>query len=234
MTPSWYAAHRFSLLLLSEVLLFVLHPLLLAAGFGAWLYHVLFTLVFLAAFMILFNRPGRRLAAVALGLPTLLASWVDHMPAELPGRPLAVSVQLTAAVFLGFAVVTILQTIHEAKVVTADGLAGAFSGYLLTGATFTLLYSALVMVAPGSFRGPDELPSQLADPEHRRMVLTYYSVMTLTTVGYGDIVPATPPARALACVEAVVGQFYIAVVMALLIGRSLAHAGGGDRAAPSP
>jgi len=222
MTSNWYAAHRFSLLLLAEVLLFVLHPLVLAVGFGAWLYHILFTLVFLAAFLILFNRPSRRLAAVALGLPALLASWVDHMPAELPGRPLAVALLLTGAAFLG------LQTIHEAKVVTADGLAGAFGGYLLAGAAFTLLYSALVLIAPGSFRGPDELPGQLAEPVSRRMVLTYYSVMTLTTVGYGDIVPATHSARALACVEAVVGQFYIAVVMALLIGRSLAHAGGGD------
>jgi hypothetical protein len=234
MTSNWYATHRFTALLLAGILLFVVHPFLREFGAGPWLYHVLFTVMFLAAFLILYNREGHRLVAVALGLPTLLASWLEILPGDFHAGPLAVPLQMASAVFLGLTVVTILTTIHEMKVITADGLAGAFSGYLMAAVAFALLYSALDLVTPGSFRGPDDLASQLADPAQRHMVFTYFSLITLTTVGYGDIVPATSSARALACVEAVVGQFYIAVVMALLIGRSLAHGGGGDRAAPSP
>jgi hypothetical protein len=77
------------------------------------------------------------------------------------------------------------------------------------------------LISPGSFRGPAELASQLADPAQRRLVLNYFSFVTLTTVGYGDIVPASPPARSLACVEAVVGQFYLAVLVAGLVGISV-------------
>jgi hypothetical protein len=136
---------------------------------------------------------------------------------------------LFATLFLGFTVAVILQTIHEAKKVSSDSIVGAFSGYLLTGAAFGHVYCILEALTPGSFRGMEGLPGQLADREVGRSLLNYFSFVTLTTVGYGDITPATPTARALACLEAVTGQFYIAVVMAELIGLKIAQPRGDQR-----
>ncbi len=70
----------------------------------------------------------------------------------------------------------------------------------------------------GSFQASGELADTLKSPEARGPVLVYYSFVTMTTVGYGDITPVSPPARTLAWLEAMMGQFYIAVLVAALVG----------------
>jgi hypothetical protein len=92
------------------------------------------------------------------------------------------------------------------------------------------VYSLLEAVAPGSFRLRQDLATPVHDPERRQFLLTYFSPVTLTTVGYGDITPGSDPARGLAAVEAVLGQFYIAVLIAELIGKRVAQALSGPRA----
>jgi voltage-gated potassium channel len=224
MTFQWFSERRFSLLLLAEILVFIIHPLVYQIGRGLWLYDFFVSLVFLTAFFILFNRKGRRLLALVLGVPTVLANWTGYVLPGVPAEPLALTFHLFAVLFLGFTVVAILRTIHQSKTVTTDSLAGAFGGYLLAAVAFGHLFSALEIAAPGSYRvGTDEMRTELREGEHRRALLNYFSFMTLTTVGYGDVTPATHPARSLASLEAVVGQFYIAVLMAVLIGQRLAQ-----------
>ena len=116
---------------------------------------------------------------------------------------------------------TILASILGDKAITADSVYGAFSGYLLGGLVFGHLYCVVAILIPGSFGGNAELGAQLQVEHHRHFLLSYFSFMTLTTVGYGDIVPAKAAARGLAIVESIVGQFYIAVVVAELVGLRL-------------
>jgi hypothetical protein len=232
MALDWYLRRRYSVLLLAMFLVFVVHPLLGDIDLARWLYDLLFTAVFLAVFPVLFAHRGRRLAAVCLGLPTLVANWTGYAIPGVAPAPLAVFYHVAAAVFLGVTAAAILQTILGAKAISGDSLAGACCGYLLAGAAFGHLYCALEWVLPGSFRGPAELMSRLGDGYLRRPLLMYFSFTTLTTVGYGDIVPATPTARGLACLEAVIGQFYIAVVMAELIGLKVSQTVGGRRSDP--
>jgi voltage-gated potassium channel len=71
---------------------------------------------------------------------------------------------------------------------------------------------------PGSFQAAGEMADALKLAETREPVLTYYSFVTMTTVGYGDITPLSPPARTLAWLEAMMGQFYIAVLVAFVVG----------------
>jgi voltage-gated potassium channel len=234
MVPTWFSELRYSLLLLAMVIVFVLHPVLKGFVLGNILFDLLFTLVFLATFLILFNQKGRRIAALLLAPPTVIANWTGYVLPGLPQLPLSLSFHLFAALFLGFAVYTILQNVHESRTITTDSLAGAFGGYLLIGVVFSHLYSAVDLVIPGSFHVSPELLTQLQDREQRRMLLNYFSFITLTTVGYGDVTPATQAARSLACLEAVVGQFYIAVVMAELIGLKVSQPRGEQTSGPSP
>ena len=69
-----------------------------------------------------------------------------------------------------------------------------------------------------------EIAGRLAGWDSRQSLFDYYSFMTLTTVGYGDITPLRPPATSLTWIEAVFGQFYIAVIVAQLVGLKLAQA----------
>lgn len=94
----------------------------------------------------------------------------------------------------------------------------------LLGLIWSVLYSAVELTFPGSFRLPasEDMGVTVASPS--RSDLSYFSFITLATVGYGDVTPATPLARTLAWVEAIVGQFYLAVLVAGLVGFKITQA----------
>jgi hypothetical protein len=99
----------------------------------------------------------------------------------------------------------------------------AFCGYLLVGLIFGHLYGAIDDLIPRSFGGAGWMGAELFDEGRRHFLLIYFSLSTLTTLGYGDITPASGAARGVAVVEAVSGQFYLAVLIAELIGRKVAR-----------
>ena len=102
--------------------------------------------------------------------------------------------------------------------VSGDAIFGAVCGYLLLGIIFSLLFSSIETLSPGSFRLPETAGTAALPARLDRGVFNYYSYITLATVGYGDVTPVTPAARTLAWVEAIVGQFYLAVLVAGLVG----------------
>jgi hypothetical protein len=95
-----------------------------------------------------------------------------------------------------------------------------------------VLYSMLDGVWPGSFEVGSRLAEHVRGDHSRTHLFTYYSFVTLTTVGYGDVTPLSTPARTCAWLEALTGQFYLAVLVAGLVGALLAtrsEAGEGHR-----
>jgi hypothetical protein len=106
-----------------------------------------------------------------------------------------------------------------AETVFAEGrmnllrLTGAIVMYLNVAILFTALYRLIDRVAPGSFSGISVNFDRLKSPGD----LMYFSVSTLTTVGYGDIAPLNPIARSLANLEALIGQLYPAIIVARIV-----------------
>jgi len=110
--------------------------------------------------------------------------------------------------------------------IDADRLFTAANTYLVSGFAFGALYQLLELLQPGSLVGlPDAVREQ-------SQAVTTFSFMTLTTVGYGDIVPFTPQARALASLQAAGGQLYLAVLVGRLLG--LHFQGNTEATASSP
>jgi len=99
------------------------------------------------------------------------------------------------------------------KAVDANRIVGAICIYLLMGLIWTLMYLFIAQAIPGAFNGVEQMVwyDNFAD-------VAYYSYVTLTTLGYGDISPVAPIARFLVYMEAVVGVFYMAILVASLIG----------------
>ena len=97
--------------------------------------------------------------------------------------------------------------------VDANRIVGAICIYLLMGLIWTLMYLFIAQAIPGAFNGIEQMVwyDNFAD-------IAYYSYVTLTTLGYGDISPVAPIARFLVYMEAVVGVFYMAILVASLIG----------------
>lgn len=218
---------KFLVLLLSLILLLVIFPVLRGAFEGRLLVDVLATLVFLAALLAVFTQGYLRVVALLLGIPTVVGVWTGYVLPGVPGLPLALGFHILAALFLGFTVSVILRACYREATVSADSVYGAFCGYLLVGLAFGHLYTVIEAVAPGSFLRPETMALPLQHQDRLHFLFTYFSFATLTTVGYGDITPAREMARGLAVVEAVIGQFYIAVLVAELIGKRVSQALSG-------
>jgi hypothetical protein len=127
-------------------------------------------------------------------------------------------------VLLGFFAVTILLYVLGSGKVTWDKIYGAICAYLLFGYAWAFGYSLIEELQPGSFKylatpAPHDLVGRL-------MQFRYFSFVTLATVGYGDIVPATAGARTAALLEAMLGQFYLVALVGRLVGLHIVH--GGD------
>ncbi len=127
---------------------------------------------------------------------------------------------------LGFSVffltvgITILTNIMlHIRHVTSELIYGAINVYLLVGLSFAFTFALVEFIQPGSFIGLESL--SMGDDSIMRYL--YYSFVTMTTLGYGDISPVTGPAATLAYIEAIFGQLYIAIMIARLMGLYIAH-----------
>jgi len=127
-------------------------------------------------------------------------------------------------VFLGFAVAVILQNLFSKTVIKGDDVIGAICGYMLGAMVWGNLYALTYLFVPGAFNINPAIAQQLGDWRLKRSLFDYLSFTTLTSLGYGDITPVGQPAFSLTWLEVLFGQFYMAVVVAQLVGMKLAQA----------
>jgi hypothetical protein len=131
---------------------------------------------------------------------------------------------VSLAVLLGLFAVTIIKDVFRSDRVTHDTVLGSICGYLLFGLCFAMLFSLLVLIDPEAFQVGETI-----DPYSYRVTrpdpLTYLSFVTMSTLGYGDILPQSMQARTLCWIEAVVGQIYLVVLVGRLVSLQIVHAG---------
>jgi hypothetical protein len=211
-------------MLLALGMLMIVYPILRGAFSTRLLFDALLTTVFLAAFFMIFAQQRLRFVAFVLGVPTIVGAWIDYVIPGLPRLALLACFHLVAALFFGFTVAIILHAIHKQEGVSGDAIYAAFCGYVLVGLTFGHFYGLAETLNPGSFQASEQVRTQMQANDRHHLLLTYFSFITLTTVGYGDITPGTGVVRSLAVVEAIVGQFYIAVLIGELIGKRVSQA----------
>lgn len=119
---------------------------------------------------------------------------------------------LALCVFLFLATFNTIRQVAVGNDISLNRIVGAICVYLLLGVIWSIAYSIVEFSQPGSFKGLTELLSPLWSTDW-----IYFSFVTITTLGYGDITPLTQTARSLSFAEAIVGQFYIAVLVAGLV-----------------
>ena len=211
MRRAWRALRRFwesdrglsAFLGMLVVFLFVLPPLVEPEGQGRSLIVDLgLSVLLLAGVAAVSPHRAVRVLLFVLVVGALVVRW-GAFAAPVTAAAALVTVMAMTFVVLGQA--------FRAGPVNVHRIQGAVAAYLLLGLAWALAYEALALVADGAFSsgGP-------AEPERGRFI--YFSFVTLTTVGYGDVTPVHPYVRSLATFEAIVGQLYIAVLIARLIG----------------
>jgi hypothetical protein len=215
--------NNFAYLLAAMVFLIVVSPLIDA--FWQWPELRPQGLIFditllLAVFGIHDNRK-----VLIVGIVLVLVSFISS--AISMGRPVGLWDYIGAFSFTLFLLmalwICILQTYQQYKI-SANTLMGAICIYLLLGMIWTSLYAALYALDASSFRGLSASANF-----HSTHEWAYFSFVTMTTLGYGDIVPVSQAARTLAIVQAIAGQFYIAMLVAGLVGAYLVERRSEDR-----
>ena len=223
MKPFLLHRWRFSVVLAAAFLLAVAQPLLAGLLDDQSSFDVLFSVLIVAVLLMVFEERELRRTAFSLGLAAFVGIWVGYAVGGSVGRLCLVGAYLLAACFFALALYGILRAIFV-KHVSGDTVFGAVCGYLLLGIIWSLLYYAVETASPGSFRIPPAGAADGAVPRLDRGVLSYYSFITLATVGYGDVTPVTPLTRTLAWMEAIAGQFYLAILVAGLVGFKVTQA----------
>jgi hypothetical protein len=213
--------HRYLVLLLTLVAILIVQSFPGPPGF---LSAVVAPVSILSILLVVFRSRRERIVAAVAAAAAIAVNWAQFVPVADEHRIILAGAHSGLRVlFPSFAVGVILRDILAETVIAADQVLGAVCGYLVAAAAWAHLYVFTEILVPGSFSMSHDLAAGFAGQHEREAIFYYFSLVTLTTMGYGDITPLRPPATVLVTLEAVFGQFYIAVVVAQLVGLRLAR-----------
>ena len=198
-------------------LLIALAALLICAPFveevegGHLILSVLFSLVLIAAVFAVADRRRTLVIALVLAVPAITARWINHFRPDLIHPYVFL---ICALALLGFVIGHLLHFILRAPVVTVEVLCASIAAYLMLGLMWTVAYWLVDQLTPGgAFSFNNNRGAHTIDG----FTGFYFSFITLSTVGYGDITPVSRVARWLAAMEAMIGLLYVAVLIARLV-----------------
>jgi len=198
-----------SFLLILILLKFILCPFLEDFIGINILMGILFSLILISGIYTISEKKLVLIIGLLIALPTLVAQWSLYF-LKIPSLELVH--RIFGAVFFAYVLIIMISYLFKEKNVTVEVITSAISVYFLIGLMWTFVFSLLEILHPGSFVLNSQ--SQVKDIDQ----LFYYSFVTLTTIGYGDITALTPPAGSLSALEAMMGQIYLAVLVARLVG----------------
>jgi hypothetical protein len=231
--------HRFKLLLVSLMGLILVVPVVLDAipsGYGIDVLVVfgVSTCALLAGVLVISGKRGALRFTLYLLTPSLV---LEAVAAALWHRELSVCHHLLRLVFLGFVIAGLFRQLFRRGPVTFDTLCAALCVYLLLGICWGHVFAALERVAEDSFVVVVQPTGRLAREGGETALflrMAYFSFVTLTGVGYGDIVPATTTARTFAVMEVLMGQAYLYVMVGNLVGMQVSQVFATQAAGSGP
>ena len=209
--------------LLISLLAFILMVLFVSDGAtGDFLVNVGITTIFLAGFYVARGRRSlRRFALPVVGLG-IVVEWLTYL-LELPAG-LHIRLLVDAILFMLVAAVQLYAILGQRRV-SADTVVGGINAYLLIAISFMLIHALLEVVEPGAYRVGDATLAEYVFGAGRSegfATMLYFSFVTITTLGYGDIVPVSGAAKMVASGQALFGQIYLAVFIARLVALHVA------------
>jgi len=209
---------RFSLLLASLAVLLTATSFSDGGTTSRMLFCLLLTGILLVTAVTVCRRHHNLVPGLALAVPTVIMSWVAVFSGHLLAHVLHNVLVMTFFAFVGYHV---LYAVLNDRRVTLDTIRGAVCVYVLVGIGWAYFYETLLSVDATALQFPTT--SQAPEESHDASLAdtTYFSFVTLSTLGYGDMTPRTRPAKLAACFEAVFGQFYLAVMVARLVSLHL-------------
>jgi len=218
--------YRFGILLAALLGMLVYEPLIeliapkLPPVASRFTFGIIFGWLTISAVYAVSTRRQTPLVALILGVPVFLAEIADVTLARTETHILTNTLGI---LFLSHIVGVMLRFILQQNRISTDTIFASLCVYLLVGIIWAIVYSLLGQVQPGAFSYVHAEEHQMRFGSEQTSLAIYFSFVTMTTLGYGDIVPVSTAARSLAILQAVFGQFYLTVLVAWLVGLHIAH-----------
>jgi hypothetical protein len=214
----WVEHHRFFLLLLATLFVLLI-PAFSGKGALANIFFIIsMSFLFIQSMIVAsagkVKRSGLRYAVVAV---MIIVFWLE--PAGIKHHVLALIQLCLLAIFFVFVTIFLVKFLSKSTRVTMNMIIAAINIYLLIGIIFGSLAFLLYEIYPAAYN----FPESTTVPDFT--VFIYYSFITMSTVGYGDITPLIPETRTLAYMTAITGQLYVAIIIAFLVGKMLMEPG---------
>lgn len=209
---SFFMQQRCVALLIALLALLGLYPYLGGDTEGpSQLMNILTSLVMIGGVYAMSRRRRDFIIAIIIFIPAISGNWTEgymNYPA------LNIIASAMKALFFVFMSILVISYVVHSKSVTVDRLAGAMCGYLLIGVAYASLYRILYEIQPNAFSFTNLQNTHEAIVQSN---LIFYSFVTLTTLGYGDILPVTSQAQSLAMLESITGVLYVAAFIAWIV-----------------
>jgi len=201
----------YGLLILLFGTIFVLAPLLSARMVAPFILEIAFALILVAGAFNVSSQASVRGLVLVLAVLSLVTSRV--VPASSERAIAAADMVLSTGMLAVFTLLMVKQFLLRGGE-SSKRIAGAVAIYLLLGLIWARLYQVVELASPGAFRAP-------AGESPNGANLTYFSFVTLATLGYGDISPVNIVARDLAVLEAIMGQLYLVILISRLVSEGV-------------
>ena len=205
---------RYLFLLISLLSLLLITPLFEGMVELTTLLDIFITAIFLSSLYAISQKAENLRIAVGLLLPVVAGMWLTYF-VHIPYLRLVAD--CCAILFFAFTIILILSSLLREYEITLDVIYGAVVVYLLMALMWAFIFDIIETFQPGSFQVTAN------QSQGTRVHFVYYSFVTITTVGYGDILPVSLIARAFSIVEMVVGQFYLIILIARLVGINISQ-----------
>jgi voltage-gated potassium channel len=225
-----FAPHRHSALLAAIIAAFAVRPLIGDNGFGEAIFSMALVLLLLVA---LYNinvdeLVGERGRLLAQNRRRRILGWTLASAAAaeritiifVHTRIFWLAGSICWLLFALFVTMSELRSVLKQKEVSSETICMAVSVYLMMGFTWAFFYAVMSQIHPDSFGG---VAAGNSTPQSVFPVLGYFSLTTLSTIGFGDITPLTLQARYAAVAEGITGQFYMAILVARLVGMQMSR-----------
>ena len=208
---------RFSFLLLVLLSLYIVVPFFDIS----FLTDLVVSFLFIASLAAVTQKSQLFWSALVLAVVTIFLTWGSYWTGN---EQLAIIARIFQILFVVLIAGAILSQIFKHKEITRETVAGAICVYLLMGTMWADVYGIMEIVKPGTFPAYETATGEkITDPHLRSSQFHYFSFVTLSTLGYGDITPNTREAQSLASMEAIIGQLFLAVLIARLVGQQVSH-----------
>ena len=155
------------------------------------------------------HKRGHVIVGVLLAIVMLASMWSQYLH---PNKGILAIGMIVGALFIGVVIASILRFMFKSEEINREIIYAAILLYLLAALIWAFVYTFLELIDPASFN------IDLSRPQDYLLVFQYFSFVTITTLGYGDITPVTEVAKAITVLEAVAGQLYLVVAVAWLVG----------------